>query len=161
MAFKNQVQASAICNLCRRYQLEQHHELVSCIVTKRLFSHFPTFLTAISPEILEEKEMVIGLETDPKAQKHRKNLRNLFTFTIRRTFHRNKWTNFNGMNIEEISNQLTEKIKSEFKTQMTNRYGTCRENNEADNFMKHYLLDGTIGKLAHDKIEWSALFEDK
>ena len=104
--------------------------------------------------------MVIGLETDPKAQKHRKNLRNLFTFTIRRTVHRNKWTNFSGMNIEQISNQLTEKIKSEFKTQMTNRYAICRENNEVDNFIKHYFSDGTIGKLAHDKIEWSVLLED-
>ena len=160
MAFKKQVQASAICNLCKRYQLEQHHELVSCIVTKRLFSHFQTFLTAISPEILE-KEMVIGLETDPKAQKHRKTVRNLFTFTIRSTVHRNNWTNFSGMNTEQISNQLTEKIKSEFKTQMTNRYAICRENNEVDNFIKHYyLLDGTIGKVAHDKIEWSALLED-
>ena len=62
------------------------------------------------------------------------------------------------MNIEQISNQLTEKIKSEIKTQMTNRYARCRENNEVDNFIKHYLLDGTIGKLAHDKIEW--LLED-
>ena len=104
--------------------------------------------------------MVIGLETDPKAQKHRKNLRNLVTFTIRSTVHRNKWTNFSGMNIEQISNQLTEKIKSEFKTQITNRYAICRENNEVDNFIKHYLLDGAIGKLAHDKIEWSALLED-
>ena len=43
---------------------------------------------------------------------------------------------------------------------MTNRYVICRENNEVDNFMKHHLLDGTIGKLAHDKIEWPALFED-
>ena len=111
MAFKNQVQASDICNLCKRYQLEQHHELVSYIVTKRLFSHFETFLTAISPEILKQKEMVIRLETDPKAQKHCKNLRNLFTFTIRSTVHRKKWTNFSGMNIEQISNQLTEKIK--------------------------------------------------
>ena len=160
MAFKNQVQASAICNLCKRSQLEQHHELVSCIVTKRLFSHFETFLTAISPEILEEKETVIGLGTDSKAQKHRKNLRNLFTFTIRSIIHRNKWTNFSGMNMEQISNQLTENIKSEFKTQMTNRYAICRENNEVDNFIKHCLLDGTIGKLAHDKIEWSALLED-
>ena len=57
-------------------------------------------------------------------------------------------------------NQLTENIKSEFKTQMTNRYAICRENNEVDNFIKHCLLDGTIGKLAHDKIEWSALLED-
>ena len=69
MVFKNQVQASTICNSCKRYQLEQHHELVSCIVTKRLFCHFQTFLTEISPEILEEKEMVIALETDPKSQK--------------------------------------------------------------------------------------------
>ena len=45
------------------------------------------------------------------------------------------------MNIEQISNQLTEKIKSEFKTQMTNRYAICRENNEVGNFIKHYLLD--------------------
>ena len=82
MVFKNQVQASAICNLYKRYQLEQHHKLVSCIVTNRLFKHFQTFLTAISPELLEEKEMDIGLETDPKAHKHRKNLINLFTFTI-------------------------------------------------------------------------------
>ena len=111
MAFKNQVQAGAICNLCKRYQLKQHHELVSCIVTKRVFGHFQTFLTAISPEILEEKEMLIGLETDPKAQKHRKNLRNLFTFTIRSTVHQNKWTNFSGMNIKQISNQLTERLK--------------------------------------------------
>ena len=107
--FKNQVQVSAICNLCKRSQLEQHHELVSCIVTKRLFSHFETFLTAISPEILEEKEMVKNIA---------KNLRNLFTFTIKSIVQRNKWTNFSGMNIEQISNQLTEKIKSEFKTQM-------------------------------------------
>ena len=96
MAFKDQVQASAICNLCKRYQLEQHHELVSYIVTKRHFGHFQ-FLTAISPEILEEMDMVIRLETDPKAQKHRKNLRYLFTFTIRSTVHRNKWTNFSGI----------------------------------------------------------------
>ena len=34
------------------------------------------------------------------------------------------------------------------------------ENNEVDNFIKHYLLDGTIGKLVHGKIEWSALLED-
>ena len=72
MAFKNHVQASAICNLCKRYQLEQHHELVSCIVTERLFSHFETFSTAISQEILEEKEMVIGLETDPKTKTSQK-----------------------------------------------------------------------------------------
>ena len=64
------------------------------------------------------------------------------------------------MNIEQISNELIQKIKSEFKTQMTNRYAICRENNEADSFIKHYLSDGTIGKLAHDKIEWSALLED-
>ena len=136
MAFKNQVQASAICNLCKRYQLELHHELVSCIVTKRLFSHIQTFLTAISPEILEEKEMVMGLETDPKVQKHRKKIKE-FIFTIRSTVHQNKWTNFSGMNTEQISNQLTEKIKSEFKTQMTNRYAICRENNVVDNFIKH------------------------
>ena len=55
---------------------------------------------------------------------------------------------------------LTEKIKSEFRTQMTNRYDLCRENNEVDNFIKHYYKDGTIGKLAHDKTEWSALLED-
>ena len=59
--------------------------------------------------------MVIGLETDPKAQKHRKNLGNLFTFTIRSTVPRNKWTNFSGMNMEQISNQLTEKIKVNLK----------------------------------------------
>ena len=64
------------------------------------------------------------------------------------------------MNIEQISNQLTEKIKSEFETQMTNRYAICRENNEVNNFIKHCHLDGTIEKLAHDKIEWSALLED-
>ena len=40
--------------------------------------------------------MVIGLETDPKTQKHHKNLRNLFTFTVRSTVQRNKWTNFSG-----------------------------------------------------------------
>ena len=70
--------------------------------------------------------MVIGLETDLKAQKHPKNLRNLLTFTIRSTVHRNKCTNFSGMNTEQISNQLTEKIKSDFKTQMTNRYAICK-----------------------------------
>ena len=64
------------------------------------------------------------------------------------------------MEKEQISNQLTEKIKSEFKTQITNRYAICGENNEVDNFIKHYLLDGTIGKLVYDKIEWSALPED-
>ena len=65
------------------------------------------------------------------------------------------------MNIEQISNQLTEKIKSEFKTQMTNRYAIYRENSEVDNFIKHCLsVNGTIGKVAHDKIEWSALLED-
>ena len=104
--------------------------------------------------------MVIGLETDPKAQIHHKNVRNLFTFTIRSTVHQNKWTNFSGMTIEQISNQLTGKIKSELKAQMTNRYAICRENNEVDNFIKHYLSDGTIGKLGHNKIEWSALLED-
>ena len=72
--------------------------------------------------------------------------RNLFTFTIRSTVHRNEWTNFSGMNTEQISNQLTEKIKSEFKTQMANRYAICRGNNEVDNFINYYLLDGTIGK---------------
>ena len=96
--------------------------------------------------------MVIGLGTDSKAQKHCKNLRNLFTFTIRSIVHRNKLTNFSGMNVEQISNQSTEKIKSEFKTQMTNRYAICRESNEVDNFIKHCLLDGTVGKLAHDNL---------
>ena len=110
--------------------------------------------------MLDEKEKVIGLRTDSKAQKHRKNLRNLFTFTIRSIVHQNKWTNFSGMNIEQISNQLTEKIKSEFKTQMTNRYAICKENNEVYNFIKHCLLERTIGKLTHDKIDWSALLED-
>ena len=48
------------------------------------------------------------------------------------------------MNMEQLSNQLTEKIKSEFKTQMTNRYAICRENNEIDNFIKHYLYEGIM-----------------
>ena len=137
MAFKTKYKLALFATyICKRSQLKQHHELVSCIVTKRLFSHFETFLTAISPEILEKKEMVIGLGTDPRARKHRKNLRNIFTFTIRSIVHRNKWTSFSGMNMEKISNQLTEKIKSEFKTLMTNRYAVCRENHEVDNFIK-------------------------
>ena len=69
------------------YAKDTAYKLVCCIVTKRLSSHFQTFLTAISPG---EKEIVIGLEKDPKEQKHHKNLRNLFTFTIRSTAHRNK-----------------------------------------------------------------------
>ena len=37
MALKNQLQTSAICNLCRKHQAEQHHEILSCNVTKNLF----------------------------------------------------------------------------------------------------------------------------
>ena len=54
--------------------------------------------------------------------------------------------------IGQILNRLTEKHKIEFKTQLTKRYAICKENYEVDNIIKYYLLNGIIGKLAHEKI---------
>ena len=60
---------------------------------------------------------------------------------------------FSGM----ILNRLTEKVKIELKMQSTNRYAIFKENNKVASFIKYYLSNGIIGKLAHAKIEWSAL----
>ena len=83
--------------------------------------------------------MVIGLGNRSKSTKTSQKFKEFIYFYNKNHSSPNKWTNFSGMDIEQISNQLTEKIKSEFKTQMTNRYATCRENNEVDNFIKHCL----------------------
>ena len=62
MAFKNQLQTSAICNLCRKHQAEQHHEILSCNVTKNLFDRFQILLMSIFPDNIYEKEMVLDLK---------------------------------------------------------------------------------------------------
>ena len=55
--------------------------------------------------------MVFGLEICEKEEKNRKELRNFVTFIIRSIIHKHKWTNFNGMNVEQISNRLIKLIK--------------------------------------------------
>ena len=62
MAFENQIQTSAIWNLCKI----NRHEIPSCIVTKSLFKRFEIHLTSILPETLDEKEIALGLEIDQK-----------------------------------------------------------------------------------------------
>ena len=84
MAFKNQLQTSAICNLCRKHQAEQHqaeqhHKILSCNVTKNLFDRFQILLMSTFPENIYEKEMVFGLEICEKEEKYRKELRNFIT----------------------------------------------------------------------------------
>ena len=160
MAFKNQLQTSAICNLCRKHQAEQHHKILSCNVTKNLFDRFQILLMSIFPENIYEKEMVFGLEICEKEEKYRKELRNFITFIIRSIIHKNKWTNLSGMSGEQISNRLIKLIKVELKTQIKNRYDICFEKSGLDYFRKHYLLDGIIGMIVYDKIEWSALLEN-
>ena len=64
------------------------------------------------------------------------------------------------MSAEQISNRLIKLIKVELKTQIKNRYDICVEKSELDYLRKHYLLDGIIGMIAYDKIEWSALLEN-
>ena len=71
MAFKNQLQTSAICNLCRKHQAGQHHEILSCNVTKNLFDRFQILSVSILNEHIYEKEMVFGLEICEKL-KYRK-----------------------------------------------------------------------------------------
>ena len=66
MAFKSQVKGSAICILCKRNKKEQYHEILSYTVTKDLFNRFQILLTAIYPENVNEKEMVLGLKIDTK-----------------------------------------------------------------------------------------------
>ena len=61
--------------------------------------------------------MIIGpelVETDPKEQKHRKNLRNLISFTMRSIIHRNKWTNFSEINTGQILNWCTNRYAMPF-----------------------------------------------
>ena len=67
--FKSQVNGNAISNLCKRNQTEQYHEILSCTVTKNLFNRFQIILTAIYPENVDEKEMVLGLKIDTKEVK--------------------------------------------------------------------------------------------
>ena len=87
MAFKSQVKGNAICNLCKRNQTEQYHEILSCTVTKNLFDRFQILLTAIYQENVDEKEMVLGLKIDTKEDKYQTALGNFLTFTIRSVIH--------------------------------------------------------------------------
>ena len=110
MASKNQVNGSTICNLCKAIQKEQYHASLSCTVTKNLFNRFQMLLTAIYPENVNEKEMVLGLKIDTKENKHQKALRNFLTFTIRSVIHSNKWTDFSDMNVKQITDRLAKMI---------------------------------------------------
>ena len=74
MAFKSQLQTSAICNLCKRSQTEHHHEVLSCSVTRRIIGGFKIHFTTILPEDIDDKEMVPGLEIGQNKEKYRKNL---------------------------------------------------------------------------------------
>ena len=62
MAFKNQLQTSAVCNLCRKHQAEQHHEILSCNVTKNLFDRFQILSMSIFPEIYMKKKWCLDLK---------------------------------------------------------------------------------------------------
>ena len=87
MAFKSQVKGNAICNLCKRNQTKQYHEILSCTVTKNLLDRFQILLTAIYQENVDEKEMVLGLKIDTKEDKYQTALVNFLTFTIRSVIH--------------------------------------------------------------------------
>ena len=110
MAFKSQVKGSAICNLCKRNQKEQYHEILSCTVTKDLFDRFQILLTAIYPENVNAKEMVLGLKIDTKENKHQKALRNFLTFTIRSIINSKKWTDVSDINVKQITDRLAKMI---------------------------------------------------
>ena len=69
MDFKSQVQGNAICNLCKRNQTEQYHEILFCTVTKNLLNRFQILLTAIFPENVDEKKIVLGFKIDTKEDK--------------------------------------------------------------------------------------------
>ena len=116
MALKINLQTGAICNLCRKHQAEQHHEILSCNVTKSLFDRFQILLMSILPENIHEKAMVFGLEICEKEEKYRKELRNFVTFIIRSIIHKSNRTNFSGMSAEQISNRLITLIEVELKT---------------------------------------------
>ena len=113
--------------------------------------------TTILPEDIDDKEMVPVLEIGQNEEKYRKELRNFVTFII---IYRNKWTNFSGMNAKQISNRLTKLIEIELEMQIKNTYDICVENGDLNRFRKHFLLDGTIGTVVHDKIECSTLFRN-
>ena len=64
------------------------------------------------------------------------------------------------MDSKQFFNRLTKLIEIELKMQIKNRYDICVENGDLNPFRKHFLLDGTIGTVVHDEIEWSTLFEN-
>ena len=107
MAFKNQLQTSAICNLRRKHKPNSTTKSYLAMSRKSLFDRFQILLMSILPETIHEKEMVFGLDICEKEKKyHQKELRNFVTFIIRSIIHENKWTNFSGMSAEQIANRL-------------------------------------------------------
>ena len=73
MASKNQLQTCAICNLCRKHHAEQHHEILSCNVTKNLFDRFQIFSMSIFPENIYEKIWCLDLKYVRKKKSTEKN----------------------------------------------------------------------------------------
>ena len=130
-----------------------------CVVllTKNLCDRFQILSRAIFPENIDWKEMALGLKIDKKQDKYQKALPIFLTSIIRRIIHSNKWTNSGNMNTEQISDRLAKMIVHESKLQVKNRYDLCIENDELAHFKKQCLLNGIIGKLRNDKVEWSAL----
>ena len=157
MAFKSQVKASAICNLCKRNQKEQYHEILSGTVTKNLFNRFQILLTAIYSENVNEREMILGLKIDTIEDKYQKafTIGSFLTFTIRCIIHSNKWTDFSDMNMKQITDRLAKMIVHEFKSQVKNRYDLRVQIDDLAHFKKQYLLNGTVGQLRNHKVKWS------
>ena len=56
----------------------------------------------------------------------------------------------------QISNGLI-KLTELNLTQIKNRFDVCVENSKLYYVRKHFLLDGIIGTIAYDQIEWFAL----
>ena len=129
------------CNLCGKLVLGQNHWILHCETLFDALDYFRPLISELEHTEVDQKELVFGLQEKGKRQ----TLRNLITFSIRFSIHKNRGTVLKNPN--SAKTKIINMAKLKIRKQIWDQCHLAMDKGELDEFSSFFLIDNVCGKL--------------
>ena len=129
------------CNLCGKLVLGQNHWILHCETLFDVLDYFRPLISELEHAEVDQKELVFGLQEKGKRQ----TLRNLITFSIRFSIHKNRGRVLKNTN--SAKTKVINMAKLKIHKQIWDQFHLATDKGELDEFGSFFLIDNVFGKL--------------
>ena len=133
---------SLVCNFCGKLVRRQNHWILHCKTLLDALDYFQPLISELELAEVDRKELAFGLQE----KCNRQMLRNLITFSIRFSIHKNQGTALKNPNSAKV--KVINMAKLKIRKQIWDQFHLAMDKCQSDEFSSFFLIDNTFDKVA-------------